>query len=72
MEDARQRRIEDVLAAAEMAENLPSPKGVALELLRVVASEETTAEDLAKVIETDPAISARLLKAVNAPVATSN
>ena len=43
-------RLEEILQKAEAADDLPSPGGVALKILRAVASDETTAEDLARVI----------------------
>lgn len=46
---------------------LPSPSGVALEILRLVENEGTTIETIAALIERDPALSARLLRLVNAP-----
>ncbi len=69
MESTTDRGVQDLLKAAKNTNNLPSPQGVALEVLRLVADEATTAEDLARVVENDPAISARVLKAVNSPLA---
>jgi len=50
-------------------ERLPSPKGVALEILRLTEDENTTIEVLSAVIESDPALSSKLLKIVNSPLA---
>jgi two-component system cell cycle response regulator len=47
---------------------LPSPKGVAMEVLRLVDREMTTIEEIAAVIETDPSLAARLLRLVNSPL----
>ncbi len=44
---------------------LPSPTGVALAVLRLTASETATAQEIARVLETDPALSGRLLKIAN-------
>jgi len=44
---------------------LPSPTGVALEILRLADAETTTPAQMAKVVESDPAIASRLLKLVN-------
>lgn len=50
-------------------EKLPSPKGVALEILRLTEDESTTVEMLGAAIESDPALSSKLLKIVNSPLA---
>lgn len=44
---------------------LPSPTGVALEILRLADAETTTPAQMARVVESDPAIASRLLKLVN-------
>lgn len=44
---------------------LPSPTGVALAVLRLTASETATAQEIARVLEADPALSGRLLKIAN-------
>lgn len=69
MQAVTNQRVVDILKAAEACHNLPSPRGVALELLRLVATESATAKDVARVVEKDPAISARILRAVNSPLA---
>lgn len=49
-------------------DRLPSPSGVVLEIIRLADAEETTAELLAPVVESDPAIASRLIRLANAPV----
>jgi diguanylate cyclase (GGDEF)-like protein len=44
---------------------LPSPKGVALALMEVCRHEEATTQDVARVAQTDPALSGRLIKQAN-------
>jgi diguanylate cyclase (GGDEF)-like protein len=44
---------------------LPAPTGVGLAILRLAESERTTAQDLAGVLQTDPALSGRVLKLAN-------
>jgi HD-like signal output (HDOD) protein len=44
---------------------LPSPTGVALALLRLAESEDTTTADIAHVLQSDPALSGRILKVAN-------
>lgn len=48
---------------------LPSPTGVALEILRLAGDEETSVDVLASVVKRDPDISGRLLNLVNSPMA---
>ncbi len=47
------------------ADNLPSPPGVAVELLRLTENEEVTINELAQTIARDPALAAKLLKISN-------
>ncbi|HKI37964.1 MAG TPA: diguanylate cyclase [Gemmataceae bacterium] len=44
---------------------LPSPTGVALAILRLAESETTSAQEIARVLQTDPALSGRVLKIAN-------
>lgn len=48
---------------------LPSPVGVALEILRLANDSKTTAQQISSVIKKDPAIASRLLKFANSPLA---
>lgn len=48
---------------------LPSPKGVALEILRLSESEDSPMEEIANAVSSDPAIAARILKLINSPIA---
>jgi diguanylate cyclase (GGDEF)-like protein len=47
---------------------LPSPNGVALELMRQVDDENSTIEQITATVASDPAIASRLLKLVNSPL----
>jgi diguanylate cyclase (GGDEF)-like protein len=44
---------------------LPSPKGVALTVMRLAQDESTTNAQMARTIKTDPALSGRIVKAAN-------
>ena len=44
---------------------LPSPTGVALAILRLAEGEATTTQEIAHVLQTDPALSGRILKIAN-------
>lgn len=51
--------------------DLPSPSGVALTLLRLTQSDETTVSDIARILQTDPALSGRILKFANSALTGS-
>ena len=44
---------------------LPSPKGVALAIMALCRHEDCTTQDIARVVQSDPALSARLLRLAN-------
>jgi signal transduction histidine kinase/HD-like signal output (HDOD) protein len=48
---------------------LPSPTGVALSILRLTESDKATTAEIARVLQTDPALSGRILKLANTPSA---
>jgi diguanylate cyclase (GGDEF)-like protein len=52
-------------AALAQAENLPSLPTVALEVLRLADSPDTTLEDLARTLAVDPALAAKILRLSN-------
>ena len=58
----------DAYELIRATEKLPSPKGVALEILRLTEDESTTIDTLGAVIESDPALASKLLKIVNSPL----
>ncbi|WP_424195668.1 diguanylate cyclase [Ampullimonas aquatilis] len=47
---------------------LPSPRGTAMEIIRLSQSDSVSNQQIARVIQTDPALSAKLIKAANSPV----
>jgi len=49
-------------------ENLPSLPGVAIEVLALTEQPDFTIDQLANVIQNDPAITARILKVINSPL----
>ena len=53
---------------------LPSPKGVALAIMEISQREDATLDEVARVVQTDPALSGRLLRLANAAAhgATNN
>jgi len=58
----------DAYQLIKATQRLPSPKGVALEILRLTENDETTIEAIGAVIQSDPALSSQLLKIVNSPL----
>lgn len=51
---------------------LPTPSQVALEIMRLCYSESSSLQDIAKVVETDPALSAEFLKFANSAIMSSS
>ena len=54
-------RIDELRASG----NLPSPKGVALEILRLSHTENVSNADIVRVLKADPALAGRVLRAAN-------
>ncbi|MCC6357160.1 MAG: GGDEF domain-containing protein [Phycisphaerales bacterium] len=50
------------------AANLPSLPTVAIEVLRLAKSDDVSVDAIAKVVQNDPALSAKLLRVVNSPL----
>ncbi len=59
---------EDLYQVLRTANRLPTPPGVAIRILQLVESEDTTLEDLTQVISSDPALTAKILKYINSPL----
>lgn len=55
------KRFEDLKAT----DRLPSPTGVAMSILQLVDKESTTIAEICRVVQADPALTARLLKVAN-------
>ncbi|MCC6245078.1 MAG: diguanylate cyclase [Aeromicrobium sp.] len=54
-----------------LAGQLPSPKGVALAIMNLCGRDETTIDDIARLVSTDPALSGRLLRLANSASSAS-
>ena len=48
--------------------NLPSPPAIAVRILEAVKKEETSFDELSRIITADPALAAKILKAANSPI----
>jgi HD-like signal output (HDOD) protein len=57
--------LDELPSAIADADNLPSPPGVALEVMRVAEDPNARAEDLGAIIRNDPGLAIRLLRTVN-------
>jgi len=54
-----------ILARMKIANRLPAPKGVALEVINLTQREEVSNHDIVRLIGVDPALSVRVIKAAN-------
>ncbi|MCE5180443.1 MAG: diguanylate cyclase [Betaproteobacteria bacterium] len=61
MEIIDQNRFDELKASGQ----LPSPQGVALAILKLMQQDEVTLQEIAHVIQTDPALTGRLIKFAN-------
>ncbi len=61
METVNQDRFKELKATGQ----LPSPKGVALTILNLIQRDDVTVQEITRVIQTDPALSGRLIKFSN-------
>ncbi len=59
----------DLFQRLKASNRLPSPPGVALRILELARSDDTSLDDLAKTVSSDPALASRMLKFVNSPSA---
>ncbi len=57
-----------LFAELKAAERLPSPQGVALKVLELSSQEDAPLEDIARLIQADPALSAKVLNFANSPL----
>lgn len=59
---------ESMLEAIRASDNLPSLPAVAVRVLEITRDESASMDDLAAIVQNDPAITARILKVVNSPL----
>lgn len=58
-----------VYDSLKASQKLPSPAGVALKILRLTHDADSTIDEIASVVESDPAIASRILKLANTSLA---
>ncbi len=66
-EDPDKDQNKDFLQKIHEGEDLPTMSPVAIKIIKLASSEESSAADLAKLITFDPALTVRVLKIVNSP-----
>ena len=54
-----------ILSRLKVGNRLPTPKGVALEVINLTQREDASNHDIARLVGTDPALSVRVIKAAN-------
>lgn len=57
---------QEILKQLNLEGKLPTPKGIALELINLTGREDFSTADIVRLISSDPALSVRVLKAANA------
>ena len=58
-------RIHEIFERFKKSGQLPSPKGVALELLKLTRNDQANIDDLVRLVKSDPALTGRILKFAN-------
>lgn len=58
-------RVREIFERFKESGQLPSPKGVALELLRMTRNDQVNIDDLVRLVKSDPALTGRILKFAN-------
>ena len=61
-----------ILARLKSSGRLPTPKGVALEVINLTQREDASNHDIVRLVSTDPALSARVIGAANVLLANSS
>lgn len=62
----------NILAKLKLSGRLPTPKGVALEVINLTQRESASNQDIIRLISVDPALSVRVIKAANVLLASSS
>ncbi len=62
----------NILTKLKLSGRLPTPKGVALEVINLTQRENSSNQDIIRLISADPALSVRVIKAANVLLASSS
>jgi diguanylate cyclase (GGDEF)-like protein len=62
----------NILTKLKLSGRLPTPKGVALEVINLTQRENSSNQDIVRLISADPALSMRVIKAANVLLASSS
>ncbi|MBA4382790.1 MAG: diguanylate cyclase response regulator [Sideroxydans sp.] len=62
----------NILAKLKLSGRLPTPKGVALEVINLTQRENASNQDIVRLISADPALSVRVIKAANVLLTSSS
>lgn len=62
----------NILAKLKLSGRLPTPKGVALEVINLTQRENASNQDIVRLISADPALSMRVIKAANVLLSSSS
>jgi diguanylate cyclase (GGDEF)-like protein len=62
----------NILAKLKLSGRLPTPKGVALEVINLTQRENASNQDIVRLISADPALSVRVIKAANVLISNSS
>ncbi len=60
--------VENPYTLLKTTNRLPTPPGVAIRILELVESDETSIEDITQVISGDPALTSKIIKFINSPL----
>jgi len=60
--------VENPYTLLKSTNRLPTPPGVAIRILELVESDETSIEDITQVISGDPALTSKIIKFINSPL----
>lgn len=63
---------QNILTKLKLSGRLPSPKGIALEVINLTQRENSSNQDIIRLISADPALSVRVIKAANVLLASSS
>jgi diguanylate cyclase (GGDEF)-like protein len=70
--DSEPAKVGPTFEELRTSEKLPSPQGVALEIMRLTAKQDATLQEVARLIQLDPALTGRLIEFANSSLTGSH